>query len=192
MLKKIKKFKLRLRPSYVNRAVKKALNLSEFDERLENQIQEKILEAEPFLLPQSIYQTFGKKESPEFLNTLWDDIPKRVLSISLFISSIDICFESKIAAVAAQGDPLNAAIWEAMGQEALAQCGHFTFRLLTEESAKESCVLLPAHLCDPSAARLVLSILEAEQSGISLSDSAEYKPRLTRVQYSFWQSKKKR
>ncbi len=191
MIKKIKKYKLSLRPSYIARNLKKKLPHDSWQDSMEEDIKKEIGRIEPTLSPSSIYESFSQVDSPELLRELWSKSPKGAISISLIATTIGLNLEKEIEALRNQNDEFRAALVGSIAQDALEQSTHFVCKLLAEESKEEHCECTPSLPLEPNLLKDSLNILQSEKADIRLSDGGQIAPLYSSVSYCFWNPSKK-
>lgn len=192
MIKKIKKYKLSLRPSYAARNLKKKLpETIPWQDTMEEDVKREISRLERLLTPSSIYETFSKADSPETLKALWNGSPKGAVSISLIATTIGTDVEREIASQKEQSADYQAFVIDAVAQEALEQSAHFVNKLLNEESKEEHCECTPSLPLEPVLFKDSLEILQSHKADIVLNDAGGIAPLYSSVSYCFWNPSKK-
>ena len=138
MLKKIKKYKITIRPSFVLRNLKRKISLAQEvqEEPLQKRIDEEIARLQGIIVPSAIYETYSKNQTPEPLMPLWENAPKKALSLSLFVNSIGSHLEKDIESQSGEKDGLKAPITDSIARESLEQSANFVAKLLTEEALR--------------------------------------------------------
>lgn len=186
MLKKIKKYKINVRPSYVVRNLKRKLNLPSVADDLEKNIQEQINKVQPLIVPSAVYNTFSRKELPQSLYPLWGLTSNSSLSISFTAVTIGSGIEKEIQTYKNQNQETQVAILDSIARESLEQAQNFVVKLLTEEAKSEGCelsVLSPVDLLD---LKDILGLLEASKTEVNLNADNQIVPLFTSVSYCFW------
>lgn len=192
MIKKIKKYKLSLRPSYIARNLKKKLPQdTPWQDAMEADIQKVIRGAEPFLDLSSIYETFSQVDCPAPLKELWGRSPKGAISISLIATTIGPKLEERIASLQNENDAFNAALMGSIAQEALEQSTHFVSKLLAEESKLEHCDCTPSLPLEPAFIKDSLDILQSHKADIHAAEGGGIVPLYSTVSFCFWNPRKK-
>lgn len=190
MLKKIKKFKIHIRPSYVLRNLKRTLPSHANEEELEKRIQQEIEKVQQLLSPSAIYQTYSKRQSPQFLNSLWQNGPADAISISLIAASLGSSIEKEIEK-SRNHSTLSSDILDAIAKEALEQSLNFVLKLITEEAKEENCGLSVTFPLESTYLEATLSFLEAAKADIHSDPDGHLSPLYSSVSYCFWQPAKK-
>ena len=186
MVKKIKKYKIAVRPHAVIRLAKKKLNLRDVTEEFEKKVGEEIARIQPFIVPQARYGSFSRSETPETLKPLWENAPENTFCLSLVAVTIGPAVERKIEESAQTNGGLRPAILDSAAVEALEQSLSFVTRLLLEESKAEGCELSPLLPCEKSCLKDVLAFLDSPKSEIQSGPEGDMDPLYSSVCYCFW------
>jgi len=193
---KIKKFRIRPRISTVQRILKTLLAVRQLPPDLEETLAQ---ESETFLThitPTAFYVTWSGENIPssfqEILKT--SASPKAVaVSVSALVATIGPGPEEVISDLLLNGETQRAQTITAFGEEAADQAFQFLLRLLSEEAQGDDCeVSDPVPVSDLALLGETLSLLEAEQEGISIDTASHLTPRFTRVGLVLWTPVKKR
>ncbi len=186
VIRKIKKYKISVRPFGVLRHLKKQVPIEPGKEPQDSELESEISKVHPHVVPCAVFRTFSKAETPETLKSLWQTAPEKSLSLSVVAATIGKPIEGELERVSKENNPYQSALWNSIARESLEQSFHFVERLIGGEAEDESCELssfLPAgaeHL-EP-----VLASLEAHKAEIAMNDSGQISPFFTGVRYSFW------
>lgn len=190
MLRKIKKYKITIRPSYASRLAKKKLSDGDApldDETLEREVEREIRRCEPLIVPTALYDTFSRKDTPESLRSLWDQAPgSKTLSVSLIAASLGVRIEQEISSAREKGQERDAALMDAVTREALDQSVNFVHRLIGEEAKDDNCELSPLWPVEPALVRDFLAALESHKADITLEGDDRFVPLYSRVSFCFW------
>jgi hypothetical protein len=189
MLRKIKKYKIGIRPSYATRLAKKKLvegGVSVDEEALEREIEQETRSNETLLVPTALFDTLSKKDTPEALLKLWENAPSaKTLSISIIAATLGSPIEKAIEAARPQSEH-KAVLMDALAKEALDQSVNFVYRLIGEEAKEDNCELSPLWPVEPSLIKPFLASLEAHKADISLDGEDRFSPLFSRVNFCFW------
>ena len=191
MIRKIKKYKIPVRPFGVLRHLKKKINLEPGREPEDKALESEISKAKKSLVPCALYGTFSRAETPESLAALWKQAPDKSLSLSFILSTIGKSIEGEIESAAKGQDPLPGAVLDSIARESLEQSFHFVSRILNEEAQEESCELSPFLPVSGEPLKDVFQVLEAPKADILLGDSGQISPFFTGARFSFWTPKGK-
>lgn len=186
MLKKIKKYKITIRPSFALKHLKRKLELETMPDSLEKSVQEKIVQAQNLIIPSSIYNTYSKSETPDSLKSLWGYSPTGALSLSLILTTVGNLIEKEIEKCNGNSEEHQAAILDSIARESLEQSLHFTTKLLNEEAKLEACELTPLIPIEKSILGNALTLLESHKAEISLDANVHLRPIFSSLSFCFW------
>lgn len=188
MLKKIKKFKIHIRPSSLLRNLKRSLTPNLSEEELEKRIQQEIEKVQLLLFPSATYETYSKMQCPLPLNPLWNQAPNAAISISLIAASIGSQIENEIEKSRNDSEKLRTHILDALAREALEQSIHFVLKLIAEEAKEENCELSVPLPLESTYLEEALSFLQASKADIHSGSDGKLSPLYSSVSYCFWQA----
>ncbi len=186
MIRKIKKYKISVRPHGVLRLLKKKVSRDADPAEMEKKISLELERVQPLLHPSSVYASFSRAETPEVLKDVWKTASRKALSLSVLLSSVGPDLEKELDKAKAENNDLDGAVLEAIGQESLDESLRFVTKLLAEEAKQESCELSPVLPADPSLWSALLPLLESHKADISLDDNGRMAPLYTSASYCFW------
>jgi hypothetical protein len=164
-MRKIKGFKLVLRPAEIKRRAKKAgLDLAAMGQD-ELALQKSISTATKAIAPGVLFETF-KQPDPD--GELLSPLPG--LAYSVILATLGPGFEPVRQQAAAESES-HGALWTILQETALDETVHFVAALIEEEAAKETCVLSPwSPVTDPGALEVVLRRLDSSKIDVRLQD----------------------
>lgn len=191
VIRKIKKYKISVRPFGVLRHLKRKASIAEGQEPGDEILESEISKVQPHVVPCALYATFSRAETPEPLRGLWQSSPEKSLSMSMVLATIGKAIEGEIEKAPQSGDAGRNALLDSIARESLDQSFHFVARLLNDEAQEESCELTPFLPVAGEAIKDVFHILEADKAGIHLNDSGQISPFFTGARFSFWTPKGK-
>lgn len=186
MLKKIKKYKISIRPSFVLRNLKRKLNLDSMPDSLEKNMQETISRVSPLIVPSSIYNTYSKSETPEPVKGLWEYAPGQALSLSLILTTIGPLLEQEIEKSSNEPECQKATILDSTAREALEQSLHFISKLISEEAKLDGCTLTLFAPVQTALFKDALTHLESQKAEISLDADGRLIPTFSSFSFCFW------
>ncbi|GEM_PF-3382788 len=164
-VKKIKKFKIKINPWFVEQKLK-SQSLEQTSPEIKKIIGEKIQEVENLLLPATVYETFKPEEVlPLVASVELEPSLKDCIALSLFVVTLggELKFKEEIS---------YPHIYQAVIQSAAEQAARFVYRLINEEAKKENHILGPR--IDISSEKEVgktLELLDAGRIGVILNDN---------------------
>jgi hypothetical protein len=186
VIRKLKKYKLSVRPFGVLRHFKKQVPLEPGQEPADSDLEAAIAKVQPHILPCAVYASYSRSQTPEALLPLWSAAPEKSLSVSLIASTLGKEIEAEIERVSRQAQANDPALWNSIARESLEQSFHFVEKLLSEEAGEENCELSPAIPAHPDILEPALAALEAHKAEISLNDSGQISPFFTGLRFCFW------
>ena len=186
MIRKIKKYKISVRPFGVLRHLKKKIRFESGKEPEDAVLESRISQVQPSLLPCALYGTFSRNETPEPLKTLWKETAENSLSLSVIVATIGKGIEGELDKASKSGDAFEGALLDAIARESFEQSFQFVARLLNEEAAVESCELSPLLSVGEGSFKEALFALEAHKADITVNDSGLVSPFFTGARFCFW------
>ena len=186
MIRKIKKYKINIRPFAVSRLLKKTSAPENPVELPEEKIEEEIALANKFIAPSSLFGTFSKSQIPANLQTLLENSAKKTISVSLIASTIGNAIEAEIEAAKRSGDVLKSSLLDSIAREALEQSVNFVIKLLNEEAKEENCEVSQPWTVDVSLSKDFLELLESQKADISIGETGPISPLYTKLCVCYW------
>lgn len=186
MLKKIKKYKIAVRPFFALRNLKRKVKLEIDEKEAEERIEKEIARLQPLLSPSSLYETYSRNETPEPLKALWDQAHAKALSLSVVLSTVGSSVESAVETAGQSPDPLAGPIADAVARESLEQSLGFVFKLLGEEAKLEACELTPLTPVPSACYAGLLPLLESHKADVTLSGEGKITPLYSSAGFCFW------
>ena len=186
MAKKIRKYKISIRPHAVFRTLKKVLSMDTLTEDMEKKVQEEIAKSQSLIVPSAVYHSFAKPETPEALAGLWESAPNNALAMAMMAVTIGTDIEKEIEASRISNGGKRALILDGIARESLEQSLNFVAKLLSDEAKAESCELTPISPVEATILPAVLNFLESEKAGILVEGEAQISPMFTIASYCFW------
>ena len=182
-MRKIKGFKLVLRPHEVRRRAKKAgldLEAAGLPEPVLAKTLERLAKA---LAPGVLFDTFGHPDPDQPLLS-----PMPGLAYSLILASLGDGFGPVRGAEAAVPE----ALWPVLDETALDECVRFASGLLADEAAKDNCELSPiTQLSDKTALEAALRKLDGAKLAVSVHDGGQLTPPASVIVSLSWLAKSK-
>ncbi len=191
MVKRIKKYKISLRPSAVLRLFKKRIPENLPEEELEKKIELALPSAHKYFKTYAAYEVFSPKELPETLKELWKGCPNGSVSIAFIASTIGNSLETEWKKIQNSNDSVQAALLESIGMEAQDQSFLFAVKLLQEESKLEGCDSTNPQVLDSTYTRECLGLLQIKDE-IFLDSEEKLIPLYSRIGFCFWTPLKKK
>ncbi|MFH1258379.1 MAG: hypothetical protein ABII74_00950 [Elusimicrobiota bacterium] len=182
--RKIKKFKVRLRPRESFWKLRRQMATSALDSvQWPELIKEEIEKVSLLISPSVVYDTLDKNEARVILVNSHQELGKRILMISFLTATIGEKFTPEL--IGAQ-DELKQKIWQILAEEALEQTVNFAGKLILEEAKKDSCQLLPQiavrHTAELSN---IIASLSADKIQVRM-EAGRLSPHFSAVSYCLW------
>jgi len=185
LIKKIKKYKIAVRPHAVLRILKKKA-LAGPGETAEDRFKELIDRAQGFLSPSAVYESFSRGKTPAGLSRLWEGAPPKALGLSLVLVTVGSPISRAIAEAREKEGEVRAAHLDAVAEEGLEQAAGFVEKLLKEEAENESCELTPLLPVDSSLLGELSRVLDSAKADIVTDGSGRLLPAFSSAGYCFW------
>lgn len=186
MIRKIKRYKISVRPFGVLRQLKKQVTLESGREPQDSDLEALISKIQPHVSPCALYASFSKSETPQALEALWKSSPEKSLSLSVIAATLGRPIEQEIERASRENESLQGALWNSVARESLEQSFNFVEKLIGEEAQEESCVLSPLLPAAKEEMNPILHALESHKAEIMLNDSGQIVPLFTGLRYCFW------
>lgn len=186
MIRKIKKYKITVRPFGVLRHLKKQIKIESAQEPQDSDLESMICKVQPHITPCALYTSFSKTEIPPALETLWKSSPPKSLSLSVIAATLGKPIEQEIERVSRENDSFQGALWNSVARESLEQSFNFIEKLIEEEAREDSCVLSPLLPASSQEINPIFKSLESHKAEMMLNDSGQVVPLFTGVRYCFW------
>jgi hypothetical protein len=184
-VRKIKGFKLVLRPHEVRRRAKKAgvdLEAAGLTEPVLLKTLERLART---VVPGVLFDTFGHPDADQPILS-----PMPGLAYSLILASLGA--ESFPAAAREKEAALPVSLWPVLEETALDECVRFASHILADEAEKDNCELSPINsLSDGSALEAVVRKLDGAKLGVSISDGRTLLPSASIAVSLSWLAKSK-
>jgi hypothetical protein len=188
-VKKIRKFRLRPRPSAVLRNLKSLLDNTQVTPELEKAVEAEILSLQNGLETAALFDAVTPAQSLTWMEPLWGGVPgeKKPFALTVFVATIGTDFESILGDALSRGEGLRSRILTSLGEELADQAAAFIERLVSDEARRESCELNERRLfSDPQDIRAALDLLDAGRLSIAYDTAGHLSPRFTRVGIFPW------
>ena len=167
MIRKIKKFKISVRPFGVLRQLKKKSSLEPGKEPQDAALESEISKVQAHLVPCALYATFSKDQTPQLLKPLWQSSPEKSLSMSVILATIGKAIEGEIEKKSLAKDASQTALLDSIARESLEQSFHFVSRIINEEAQEDSCEMTPFLPVGSDALKDTFDVLEAQKAAIA-------------------------
>jgi hypothetical protein len=189
MMKKIKKFRIQPRASFVLKGLKALASTAQVTPELEQAVESEVSRAQEHFLTAAMYKTFGLDELPEWAASLAPPREKGVTPVALtfFAATIGVGIEGELGDALSRGEGLRSQILTSLGEESAEQAVNFVQRLVAEEAKEESCELSGRTAAsEMDLQRNILSALEADKIDIRMDNVGHLSPRFSRTGFFIW------
>jgi hypothetical protein len=163
-VRKIKGFKLVLRPHEVRRRARKAgldLEASGLTEPILNKALERLAKT---VVPGVLFDTFGHPDADQPLLSSMPGLAYSLILASLGEAGFPAAVREKEAA-------LPAALWPVLDETALDECVRFAANIIADEAEKDNCELSPiTPLSESKALEAVVRKLDGTKLGVGVGD----------------------
>ncbi len=193
---KVKKFRIRSRISTVARILKAIMGVKQLPVDLEASLP---MESEEFLkhaVPAAFYTTWSRDEVPAaFAPALQAAGLSKAIAVSALVATIGSEAEEYLSEMLMNGETQRSQVVTALSEDAADVSLQFLFRLLADDAKTDDCELAdPILVGEPGLQSETLTLLEAQQEGVTIDQAGHLSPRFTRVALMAWWpvAKKKR
>jgi hypothetical protein len=185
---KIKKFRIRPRVASVGRILKSIMSVKQLPDDIDSALPAEIDQFLPKMMPTAFYHTWSRDEVPGFLQAaLKEGNPRKVVAVSALVATIGDEPEDALSTMLMNGETQRSQIATAICEESADLCLQFLLRLLTDEAHGDDCdVSEPLFLDSGEALAETLTLLEADQEGVTMDSAFHLAPRFTRVAIVVW------
>jgi hypothetical protein len=193
-VKKIKKFRIVLRPSYALRHLRGLMGGAPVTPELERELVAEADRAKGLLSTAAVYATVKMAEAPDWAREMGreDPGPAEPVAVTFLVATAGPALEEEVGAVLGRGEALLGRLWTAVGEEAADQSAHFVNRLLQEEAKLESCELSPWRDVPGNSRGALLDFLDAGRVAVCVDAEGRLSPRFSRVAAVLWRPTKKK
>lgn len=193
---KIKKFRIRPRLFSVGRLLKSMLSVKQLPAELEDAIPRESQEFLAHASPSAFYQNWNSTEVPLNIKAIVNNGGyDKAVAISALVATIGTSPEEYLSEVLMSGEAQRAQLVTALAEESADLSLGFLYRLLQDDAKADDCEASPLFpVTDPEHIAHLLTLLEADQEGVTLDAASHLVPRFTRVALVAWMpvSKKKK
>lgn len=183
---KIKNFRITLRPREIARLLKNQAKL-QITPALEASIEHAISEAKHQLHPAAVYTTLTRSTAEKATSLPLADPAVAASAIAVTIGSL---FEADIAGATERQDAMQAALLNALREEALQQSIQFIVRLIEDQAKEEECDMSAPHeVTDGVLLGSLGALLGAGRIGINLQQDTPQLPPYARLVWTVWSPK---
>ncbi len=187
-MKKIKKFKINLRPREILRLLKKTTKIADTASDLEEKVESEAKRLQKSISPAAIYETVKKDEFPFELRV---QEPANWVAATSYSVTIGDAIEKELREN--RENDTNEMITHSVALEGIDQAVNFIQRLIREEAAGEDCeISKELEMNSKDLIKKVFSIIPGDKIGISLSEDGNLNPQYSQSGIIYWVPVKKR
>lgn len=188
-MRKIKNFKINIRPREISRILRKLLNVPDLSIDIEESVQRACFFYGKCIKPAVVYETFSKES---MICSFDIDTPNKWIAVSPYVltigNSLQEEFDNKQDIVGEYTTQIVAAI----SADTLEQSKNFVQKLITSEASDENCELsrhvdLPNNLYQD-----ICKVLPIEKINVILSEDGKFEPAYSTAGLFYWIPLKKR
>jgi len=188
-MKKIKNFKINIRPREISRILRKFLDVQELTIEAEEAVQRACYFYGHTIKPAVVYETFSK-EATDF-SLILPEITEKWVAVSPFVLTIGNCLKDEFEKKIDIFGQLTTKIVSAISADTLEQSKNFVQRLIAQEAKDEQCELSRAVEISENLDKLQ-SILPLEKINVSFDEQNKFNPSYTLAGVYYWFPVKKR
>jgi hypothetical protein len=193
---KIKKFRIKPRLPSVGKVLKGLLGVSKLTPDIEASLPMEVQDFLPHLLPAAFYQSWAQEDiPPSFRDTLEKSGHKNALTVTAMVATVGQSVEEYLSELLIKGETTRAQVVTALSEESTELAFQFLYKLLIDDARHDDCEISePVFLSEPGLIAETLTLLEAEQEGVTIDAASHLTPRFTRVAIIAWRpiARKKR
>lgn len=187
-MRKIKNFKINIRPKEISRILKKFSDLKELSIEVEEAVQRACYFYGHTIKPAVVYDTFSK-ESLEFSN--FPEIEQKWIALSPFVLTIGNDLKEEFDKNIDIFGQWTTKIVSAISADTLEQSKNFIQRLILQEAKDEQCELSRALEINENL-DLIQKLLPLEKINVSVNEQNKFNPSYTVAGIYYWLPVKKR
>ncbi len=191
-MKKIKKFKINIRPSYFLRLLKDSIDIDKAE------IAGHIKDGYELVSPCTIYDSFKlediKDEGFRKMAEGWaPDIKVNPYSVfSMIIVTVGKKLEEEVSKVKNEGNERHVKILDALGAEALEQSYNFVNKLILKDAEKEECTVSALSEIPEAGLEAAVKLVDAHKIGVVFDAKRGLIPSGSLAVYGYWIPVKKK
>ncbi len=189
-MKKIKNFKINIRPREISRIVRKLLNMPELGIEIEESVQRACYFYGKTINPAVVYETFAKDAQTFAFDN--PDIPGRWVAASYYILTIGNSLKEEFEKKPDIFGQYTTQIVSAISADTLEQSKSFVQKLIVSEAADEQCEVSRGIELPQDKYNDISKILPAEKINVSVSENGQFTPEYTIAGVFYWIPLKRR
>ncbi|MEA5000801.1 MAG: hypothetical protein VB017_02815 [Endomicrobiaceae bacterium] len=188
-MRKIKNFKINIRPREISRILRKLLNITELDIDVEESVQRACFFYGKCIKPAVVYDTFSKETA---VFSFIGETPSKWIAVSPFILTIGNALKEEFDSNRDIFGEYTTQIVSAISADTLEQSKNFVQKLIASEAGDENCELSRHLEISSNFYHDVFQILPVEKINVTLSEDGKFKPSYSAAGLFYWIPLKKR
>lgn len=184
-MKKIKKFKVRLRKREIIHNLKLNTQIQEITPQIEEVILKEIEKSEEYLSPASVFDTFSPDAAEKNFDLEFEQESKPV-AVSVVVVTVGSAIEKEIECAKQRGEKLHSDIIQAIGLEACDSSINFIYRILNEEAREEEYSLMPIEKTTGDFEKNIVRKSDTKKINVYIDDKNQIQPPYSSVAIVRW------
>ena len=189
-MKKIKNFKINIRPREISRIMRKLLNAPELDIETEESIQRACYFYGKTINPAVVYETFSKDSAGFVFDG--SEIPHKWVALSYYVLTIGDTLKEEFEKNREIFGRYTMQIVSAVSADTLEQSKSFVQKLIVSEASDEQCDLSRGAEIPQDKYTEIFAVLPAGKINVSVSQDGKISPEYTVAGVFYWIPVKKR
>jgi len=188
-MKKIKNFKINIRPREISRILKKFLDVKELTIEAEEAVQRACYFYGHTIKPAVVYDTFSKEQTD--FSLVLPEITEKWIAVSPFVLTIGNALKEEFEKKVDIFGQWTTKIVSAISADTLEQSKNFVQRLVAEEAKQEQCEISRATEITENLDKLQF-VLPLEKINVSFDEQNKFIPSYTVAGVYYWFPVKRR
>lgn len=188
-MRKIKNFKINIRPREISRILRKLLNISELGIDIEESVQRACFFYGKCIKPAVVYDTFSKET---MIFPFISETPDKWIAVSPYILTIGNSLKEEFDNKKDIFGEYTTQIVSAISADTLEQSKNFVQKLIASEAFEENCELSRHVEVPDNFYNEISKVLPIEKINVALSEEGRFEPVYSAVGLFYWIPLKKR
>jgi len=189
-MKKIKNFKINIRPREISRIVRKLINMQELTIDIEESVQRACYFYGKTINPAVVYETFAKDTATFVFDN--PEIPNKWVAASYYVLTIGNALKEEFEKNQDIFGQYTTQIVSAISADTLEQSKSFVQKLVISEAGDEQCELSRGIELPHDKYNDICKILPTEKINVAVSEDGKFTPEYTVTGVFYWIPVKKR
>ena len=183
-MRKIKNFKINIRPREISRIVRKLINVSELSIDIEESVQRACYFYGKTINPAVVYETFAKDTTTFVFDN--PEIPNKWVAASYYILTIGNTLKEEFEKKQDVFGQYTTQIVSAISADTLEQSKSFVQKLVISEASDEQCELSRGIELPADKYNDICKILPIEKINVAISEDGQFEPEYTVTGVFYW------